>query len=368
MKLVVFGLTVSSSWGNGHATLWRGLSSSLARRGHRVIFFERNLPWYENSRDLTQLPGGGELIIYEKWEDVIEKARRHLRDCDAAMVTSYCPDGIRASTLVLDDCRSLRIFYDLDAPVTLSRIVLGEDVAYVGQDGYSGFDLVLSYTGGKVFDELIRVLGARRVQALYGSVDPAVHSPAAPVEYYRAALSYMGTYSADRDEALNALFIEPARQLFRERFVIGGSKYHDGFPWLPNIYYVGHLAPAQHSEFYCSGRLTLNVTRQPMAEMGFCPSGRLFEASACGVPVLSDYWDGLDAFYTPGSEILIGREPADALNALSLSDAELASIGRNARQRTLDCHTSDHRATELEDIIASSDSRDAREAVTSCGE
>jgi spore maturation protein CgeB len=211
-------------------------------------------------------------------------------------------------------------------------------------------------------------MGAERVAALYGSVDPAVHSPAAPVESYRSALSYMGTYSADRNEALNALFIEPARQLSGARFIIGGSKYDDGFPWLPNIFYLGHLAPARHSEFYCSGRLTVNVTRQPMAEMGFCPSGRLFEAAACGVPVLSDYWDGLETFYTPGKEILIGREPGDALNALSLSDAELVSIGRNARQRTLDCHTSDHRARELEDIIASSDSRDAREAVTSCGE
>jgi spore maturation protein CgeB len=367
LKLVVFGLTVSSSWGNGHATLWRGLCSSMARRGHTVVFFERNLPWYESSRDLTALPGNGELVLYEKWEDITDKAKRHLRDCDAAMVTSYCPDGVDASTLVLESCPSLRIFYDLDAPVTLSRIALGEDVAYVGPERYRGFDLVLSYTGGKALGELMRVMGARRVATLYGSVDPAVHYPVAPVEQYRAALSYMGTYSPDRDEALNALFIEPARQLPDQRFLIGGSKYDGGFPWLSNIFYVGHLTPAQHSAFYSSGRLTLNVTRRPMAEMGFCPSGRLFEAAACGVPVLSDYWEGLDAFYTPGAEILIGREPAHSLDALSLSDAELATVARNARQRTLDCHTSDHRVRELEDIASMDLRGEAREAVTSCG-
>jgi spore maturation protein CgeB len=215
----------------------------------------------------------------------------------------------------------------------------------------------------------MRVLGAERVATLYGSVDPAIHRPATPVEAYRSALSYMGTYSADRDEALNALFIEPARRLQEARFVIGGSKYDGSFPWLPNMFYIGHLEPARHSEFYCSGRMTVNVTRRPMAEMGYCPSGRLFEAAACGTPVLSDYWDGLDDFYQPGSEILIAARPEEALDALSLSDAELARIARNARARTLDCHTSDHRARELEDILSSNYARgEARQAATSCGE
>lgn len=365
MKLVIFGLTVSSSWGNGHATLWRGLCSALARRGHHIVFLERDVPYYASARDLTALPGG-ELILYESWQEVAREAQRHLLDCDAAIVTSYCPDGIAASRLVLDDCAGLRIFYDLDTPITLSRISRGEDVAYAGPDGYRGFDLVLSYTGGKALEQLADVLGAARVATLYGSVDPAIHRPTAPSEQYRAFLSYMGTYSPDRDGALRALFIEPARKLPERRFVIGGSKYDGGFPWLPNIFYLGHLTPAQHAEFYCSARMTLNVTRQPMAEMGFCPSGRLFEAAACGVPVLSDYWEGLEIFYAPGSEILIGSEPNHAFEALSLSDEELSRIGRRARERTLDCHTSDHRAREFEEILAAQ-AHDSAGVVTACG-
>ncbi|HWE48308.1 MAG TPA: glycosyltransferase [Bryobacteraceae bacterium] len=365
MKLVIFGLTLSSSWGNGHATLWRGLCAALARRGHRVIFFERDVPYYASTRDMTELPGG-ELILYGDWDNNVHRAQEHLRDCDAAMVTSYCPDGIAASRLVLDNCPGLRIFYDLDTPITLSRLARGEQVAYVGENGYRGFDLVLSYTGGKSLEDLTSVLGAARVETLYGSVDPAVHRLAPACEQYRAFLSYMGTYSPDRDAALNALFIEPAKQFEDRRFLIGGSLYNGGFPWRPNIFYVGHLHPALHAEFYCSSRITLNVTREPMAQTGYCPSGRLFEAAACGTPVLSDYWEGLEEFYAPGSEILIGRESGDAVEALQRSDEELARIGRSARERTLDCHTSDHRARRLEEIL--SHASHCTEVTTACGE
>jgi spore maturation protein CgeB len=347
MKLVIFGLSVSSSWGNGHATLWRGLCAAFARRGHRVVFFERDVPYYASHRDLYELPGG-ELILYEDWTGVLPLARRHLSDADVGLVTSYCPDGVPAADLVLDSPVPIHAFYDLDTAVTLDRLRSGQPVDYIGPRGLAEFDVVLSYCGGGALDGLRRELDVRRAVPLYGSVDPEVHRPAAPDERYRAALGYLGTYAPDRDEILRTLFVEPARLRPQERFVIGGSMYDGSFPWQSNIYFVRHVPPAEHPAFYCSARLTLNVTRRAMAETGFCPSGRLFEAAACGAPILTDSWPGLEQFFEPGREILTASTTAEAMDALERSPEELRRIARLARERTLAEHSADARAAELE--------------------
>jgi len=352
MKLVVFGLTVSSSWGNGHATLWRGLIRALARHGHRVVFFEKDVPYYASTRDVFEIPNG-DLILYETWSSIRHRAMAELADADAAMVTSYCPDGIAATDLVLDTSRIVRTFYDLDTPVTLSKLRASESLTYIGRRGLREFDLVLSYTGGGALEKLQSELGARRVAPLYGHADPDVHHPVAPTEHYVSDLSYLGTYAADRQIALQRLFIDPAGHRPERRFLIGGAQYPDTFPWQPNIHFVRHLPPSEHPAFFSSSRLTLNVTRQAMAKMGWCPSGRLFEASACGVPILSDNWEGLDSFFDPGREVLIAETTEDAVAALDLSDAELNSISRFGRERTLAEHTSEHRARQLEALLAS---------------
>ncbi|UEM25370.1 glycosyltransferase (plasmid) [Skermanella mucosa] len=347
MKIVVFGLSISSTWGNGHATLWRGLCRALARRGHRVVFFEHDVPYYAGNRDLFEIPGG-ELVLYRDWADAIPAAERHLADADAGMVTSYCPHGIEATELVLGSPAACKAFYDLDTPVTLERLGAGETTTYIGPRGLGDFDLVLSYTGGPALDALRDLLGARRVAPLYGSVDPEVHRPVEPASHYRADLSYLGTYAEDRQAALEALLVEPARRMPDRRFLIGGALYPEAFPWSDNIFFVRHLPAAEHPAFYSSSRLTLNVTRQAMARMGFCPSGRLFEAAACGVPILSDMWDGLDHFFEPGSEILIASDTPGAVEAIGRSDADLRRIADRARERTLAEHTADRRAAELE--------------------
>ncbi|PWU07210.1 MAG: glycosyltransferase [Terriglobia bacterium] len=352
MKLVIFGLAVSSSWGNGHATLWRGLCSALGRRGWQVAFFERDVPYYAASRDLTELPGGGDLILYRDWNEVLPLARRHTGEADVAMITSFCPDGIAAAYLMLDSAARLRVFYDLDTPVTLAKIAAGQPVAYIGPRGLRDFDLVLSYTGGRTLEELRRVLGARRVAPLYGSVDPEMHKPAPVDDRYRAILGHLGTYSADRAEPLRALFAEPARRLPSEKFLLAGSMYDVTFPWQPNIFLISHLIPADHPAFYCSCKLTLNVTRGVMARVGMCPSGRLFEAAACGAPVLSDWWEGLDQFFEPGTEILIARNTEDVLDALGRGSRELARIAGAARERALAQHTASVRAAEMEQLLA----------------
>jgi spore maturation protein CgeB len=351
MRFVIFGLTVSSSWGNGHATLWRGLWRALAQRGHRIVFFERNVPYYAQHRDLLEL-AGGELVLYDRWDEVLPRARRELLDADAAIATSYCPDGIAASELMQEARRdAVKAFYDMDTPVTLENLREGRAVAYIGPRGLRDFDVVLSYTGGRSVEELRTRLGARRVATLYGHVDTEVHHPVPPAPAYRCALSYLGTYAADRQPALQALFIEPARRLPGQSFLIGGAQYPPDFPWTANIRFVRHMPPAEHPAFFCSSRLTLSVTRRAMAENGYCPSGRLFEAAACSTPVVSDWWTGLDDFLEPGREIVVARRAEDVVAALEMADEQLARIARDARERVLADHTSQRRAVELERIL-----------------
>jgi spore maturation protein CgeB len=252
---------------------------------------------------------------------------------------------------VADAARAARIFYDLDTPVTLSRLSRGESTGYIGPRGLSDFDLVLSFTGGKALEALRTRLGAQRTAALYGHVDPDTHSPVPPAERFAADLSYLGTFAQDRQAKLEELFIEPARRRAESRFVIAGAQYPQEFPWSPNIYFVRHLPPDQHATFFCSSRLTMNITRRDMVEMGWCPSGRLFEAAACGVPIVSDAWPGLSEFFTPGDDILVAQSREDTLAALDLGEDELRRIGKRGRERVLAEHTSERRAEELERLI-----------------
>jgi spore maturation protein CgeB len=353
MKVVIFGLTISSSWGNGHATLWRGLCAALAQRGHHVVFFEKDVYYYATNRDLWALPGGGQLVLYTALGDIREQARKHLDEADLALTTSYCPDALQAGELILDSRAGLKAFYDLDTPVTLDRLAQGDQVDYLPDEGLGAFDLVLSYTGGRALRELERTLGARRVAPLYGSVDPANHFPVPAVDEYRSELSYLGTYAADRQAALDEFFLKPAAALPVRRFLIGGSQYPSEFPWAPNIFFVRHMPPPLHPSFFCSSRATLNITRRAMAQSGFCPSGRLFEAAACGVPLLTDSWEGLDTFFTPGEELLTLQTAGDTLQALGHSDEELRRIAARARERTLSEHTAAQRVRELEALCAS---------------
>jgi spore maturation protein CgeB len=352
MKLVFFGLTISSSWGNGHATLLRGLFKALTARHHRIAFFERDVPYYAAHRDLIEMPGV-DLHLYNDWSEIAATARAVVAESDVAVVTSYCPDGIAATEIVVSSNISLSVFYDLDTPVTLEALQHGEQLAYIGPRKLADFDLVLSYTGGAALMALQYELGARRVVPLFGSVDPDVHHPAPARAAYASDLSYLGTYALDRQDVLDDLFIQVACQLPARRFVIGGSKYPIDFPWQPNIWYVQHVPPSAHAAFYCSSALTLNVTRGAMARMGYCPSGRLFEAAACGVAIVSDEWAGLDAFFQPNVEILVARDTTDVIEAMRLSRAETARIARAGRQRVLDSHTAAHRAAELETILDS---------------
>lgn len=349
MKLVVFGLSVTSAWGNGHATLWRGILRALASGGHTVVFFERDTPFYAEHRDLVQ-GDGYEIVVYASFDDIEPRAQREVRDADAAIVTSYQADARRAAEIVLE-ARGARIFYDLDTPVTLDRLDRGEDVPWLPATELGDFDLVLSFTGGSALDAVKERLGARRAEPLYGCVDAAVHRPAE--NELACDLSYLGTYAEDRQDGVERLFLDVAERLADARFVLGGPMYPTSMRRPPNVAFHPHVPPSAHASFYGSSRWTLNLTRGPMKKMGFCPSARLFEAAACGVPIVSDAWTGLDRFFEPEREIMIASSTDDVIRVLSLSKNEVNEIARRARARTLRDHTAERRALELVELVRS---------------
>lgn len=351
MTFVIFGLSVSSSWGNGHATIWRGLIRELTSMGHKITFFEKNVQYYSSNRDLTIIEGM-ELILYENWVEVETTARIRLKNADVAIVTSYCPDAVEAYRLMSDNFSKLKIFYDMDTPVTLECIEKNSWPSYIPEDGLRGFDCVLSYTGGFVTDKLKSVLGADTVFTLYGCADPNAHYPSDTSQMYNGDISYLGTFAVDRQDKLVELFVEPARMVPEKRFILGGSLYPEDFPWTENIHFYQHIAPPDHSSFYCSSKFTLNITRGAMAENGYCPSGRLFEAAICGVAVISDWWEGLDKFFVPDEEILIAEKSQQVVQILEMNNNRRKKIAHQARKRCLSEHTAKHRAKELINIIS----------------
>jgi spore maturation protein CgeB len=352
LQFCIFGLTVSSAWANGHATPWRGLLKALHQAGHQATFFERDTEYYAAHRDLAE-PDFCNLVLYDNWSSIAVQARAAVRTADVAIVTSYCPDGLAACRLVLDTPGALKVFYDLDTPVTLAAlgehgVALPGGARYLSADLIPEFDLYLSFTGGPVLDELRTRWGARRTAPLYGSVDPDLHAPVAgpPVEF-RCDMGYLATYAPDRQTSLERLLLQPARELSQDRFLVVGSLYPREIHWPTNVHLRWHLDPQEHAAFYSGNRITLSISRQAMLNWGYTPSGRLFEAASCGTPVLTDRFPGVEDFFSPGLEILVADGPSDVTAALNLPDSELRRIGAAARQRTLEQHTGANRAREF---------------------
>ena len=345
MKITIFGLTLSSSWGNGHATPYRALIRALHRLGHRIHFFEKDVPYYSSRRDFDACDYC-ELTLYSEWADIRNRALSAAADSDVVITASFLPEGRRINDEILDLDRPLHVFYDLDTPVTLAKLRHG-DVEYLDARQLAEFDLVLSFTGGKVLTELENHYRAPMVRTLYGCVDPDEYYRVAPALDFQCDLSYMGTYSADRQAKLDELLLEPSRRHPEKTFLLAGSLYPWDWEWPANVRRMEHVAPAEHSRFYSSSRITLNITRGEMAANGWCPSGRFFEAAACGTPLITDEWEGLDSFFDLRNEIRVVSNAADVEDALNAPEAELQSMAARARQRTLDDHTGTVRASQL---------------------
>ncbi len=310
-----------------------------------MLFLERDVPWYASSRD-EPAPPGCRTELYGSLEELRERFEADVREADLVVVGSYVLDGIDVAAWALSEASGATAFYDIDTPVTVAALERGA-CEYLSPPLVSRFDLYLSFTGGPLLRRLEQRLGARQAVAFHCLVDPERYFPE-PAEQ-RYALGYLGTYGADRQPALERLLVEPARRLPLERFAVAGPQYPQELEWPENVERMEHLPPASHRAFYAAQRSTLNVTRADMVRAGFSPSVRLFEAAACGVPVISDRWPGIETFFTPGREILLAASAADVLGILRETDAEeRALIGERARRRVLAEHTSDHRAEELE--------------------
>jgi spore maturation protein CgeB len=345
LSIVILGLSITSSWGNGHATTYRALMRELVRRGHRVSFLERDLPWYAANRDLPK-PPFGRTHLYGSLAQLKRRFTTMIRAADLVIVGSFVPEGVEVGEWVTRQAGGLTAFYDIDTPVTLAKLET-DDSDYLSRALVPRYDLYLSFTGGPVLERLERQFGAPMARPLYCSVDASLYAPEA--RRIRWDLAYMGTYSADRQPTLEQLLCVPARLWPGGRFAVVGPQYPRGMNWPANLRRITHLPPDRHRAFYNGQRFTLNVTRAAMLRTGWSPSVRLFEAAACGTPIISDRWAGLEAFFTPGREILIGRSAEDVMAFLrELPEAERRAIGERARRRVLCEHTAAHRAAELE--------------------
>jgi spore maturation protein CgeB len=345
LKIVFLGLSITSSWGNGHATTYRALVRALAARGHDILFLERNTPWYAAARDLPS-PPYCRTIIYNNFGE-LKKHVAAIRTADLVIVGSYVPKGIAVSRWVLDNALGITVFYDIDTPVTLA--MLEQDSApYLTADLIPRYNLYLSFTGGPTLERIERHFGSPMARAFYCAVDPEDYRPI-PHSRRRWQLGYMGTYSWDRQEMLDRLLLEPARCRPEAHMVVAGSQYPTSILWPPNVTRIEHVAPGAHRHFYGKQAFTLNLTRGNMIRAGYSPSVRLFEAAACACPIITDWWEGLDTFFKVGEEVLIADSPAQVIEyVFDIPAQERRKIGQRAMARVLSEHTSAHRAAQLE--------------------
>lgn len=363
LNIVFIGLSLSSSWGNGHATTFRALMRGLDKLGHRLTFLERDVSWYAGNRDLAE-PDFCTLHYYDTVGELEGQYSDLIQEADAVIVGSFVPDGVA----VIEAVSALRTghlcFYDIDTPVTLAKL-RAHDHEYLADYQIPLFDIYFSFTGGPTLNRLQSEFGARRAEPLYCSVDETryVRTHARPVW----DLGYLGTYSPDRQPTLERLLIEVARQMPERRFVIAGPQYPSGIDFPRNIDRIEHLPPIEHPTFYSRQRYTLNVTRRDMIEAGWSPSVRLFEAGACGCPVISDRWNGLGDFFPLGEAIQVADSTEDVCRILA-NDQDSATIAGNAKKIVRASHTGIARARELVSCLMSITSGTKKRAVQFSGE
>jgi spore maturation protein CgeB len=350
LDIVILGLSVTSSWGNGHATTYRSLIRGLAARGHRVLFLERDTPWYAGNRDEPH-PPGARTELYESFDDLTAGFEREIADADVVIVGSFVPEGTRVGEWVTAIAKGTAAFYDIDTPVTLAKLAEGCR-EYLTPQLIARYGLYLSFTGGPVLRHIERRYGAPIARPLYCSADPNQYRPQSQSQPWRWDLGYLGTYSDDRQPMLDRLLLEPARQWNRGSFTVAGPLYPKEIQWPANVDREIHLSPREHPSFYGSQRFTLNVTREAMKQAGYSPSVRLFEAGACGAPILSDWWEGLDSIFEIGTEVLISADTEETLRILrEYPEARRLALGEAGRRRILAEHTPEQRAVQLEGYL-----------------
>lgn len=350
LDIVILGLSLSSSWGNGHATTFRALLRGVQAAGHKVVFLERDVPWYATRRDMPE-PDFCDLILYSSVEELVARHDQRLAAADAVVIGSYVPEGVEVIDAVSDLAPKRLCFYDIDTPVTLAKLERCEE-EYLARRQVPLFDLYFSFSGGRMLDRLRGEFGARRALPLYCAVDLDIHRNTGTGTTWD--LGYLGTYSPDRQPTLERLLLKPARQLPDMRFVVAGSSYPTDVRWPANVQHIDHLPPSEHAEFYSRQRFTLNVTRADMIAAGWSPSVRLFEAAACRTPLISDWWEGIDSFFPSGQAVIIARGSDDVVAALTkLDERQCRAIADEAYRRVANVHSAKARARTFVEAVES---------------
>jgi spore maturation protein CgeB len=345
LKIVILGLSITSSRGNDHGAIYRGLIRELAARGHDVLFLERAAEQSAPNGDVPS-PTCGRMEFYGDVKDLKQRFGSEIRGVDFVMVGSCVQEGIAIGEWVTRVAKGATAFYDIDAPATMANLIRGE-VDYISSTLIPRYEIYLSFTGGSLLRYIEKHYGSPMARPLYASVDATLYFP--EQRDMKWDLGYMGNYSDDRQRTLDRLLLEPARRWGEGHFVVAGPQYPRSVHWPHNVRRLTHLAPEKHRSFYNSQRFTLNITRANLTASGFSPSAHIFEAAACGTPIISDFWQGIDTFFKSEEEILISHSPDETLIYLEeISELDRRRIGYRARERVLAKHTSRHRAAELE--------------------
>ncbi|AVR46614.1 glycosyltransferase [Christiangramia fulva] len=348
MKYIVIGLSITSSWGNDHATTFRALLKELTALGNEVLFLEKDVPWYAGHRDMPN-PDFCRLRLYETNEELKTRYANEVAKADAVIVGSFVPQGVEIGNWVIETARGVTAFYDLDTPVTLEKL-RNENYEYINEELIKKYQLYLSFSGGRVLDYLEEHYDSPNAKALYCSVDTNLYFPEDHEKKWQ--MGYLGTYSDDRQASVEELLNETAKQKKDMKFIVAGPQYPEDIQWAENVERIDHLPPSEHRRFYNSQRYTLNITQQDMIRAGYSPTARLFEAAACGVPIISDFWNGIDSIFEINKEILIAGSSSDAIECFdSIDEEERKLIGQRARQKVLKYHTSRARAQQLESYV-----------------
>jgi len=344
--IVVIGLSISSSWGNGHASAYRGLLSELVKSGYNVLFLERENAVFAAHKDLHKHIGF-KTEFYSSLKELKKKYSTAVECAQAVIVGSSVMEGAAVGEWVCNNAKGITAFYDIDTPLTMKNLD-AKCYEYLSAHLIPRFDLYLSFAGGVSLDLLETAYGSPMARPLYCSVDFSKYYPEER-ETRLYDLGYMGTYSVCRQEPLETLMLETAKNWPEGRFAVAGTSYPGGIKWPANTKKIDHLSALHHRDFYCSLRFTLNITKAENAEAGYAPSVRLFEAAACGVPIISDYWEGLSNIFIFGEEILLSSSPRNTHKYLTeIPEQKRREIGERARQKVLNEHSPAHRVRELE--------------------
>lgn len=350
LKIVFIARLDATSQGTG-ASACCHLAAALTDRGHRLLILE----FKQKSNRKPEPPAFGQTVFYESLRELKDRFTAAIRSADFVMVGSNVPDGAAIGDWVTHVAQGTTAFYDLNTPITLSKLDRGES-QHLTRSLIQRYHLYLSLTGGPLLELLNKYYGVRMVRPLYGSVDTSLFYPERCK--LKWDLAYTGNFNDDRLPGLDELLLEPARHWAAGRFVVAGDGHPVNSDWPGNVKRLAMAGPGKERAFYNSQRFALNVTGADMIDAGFSPGLRIFEAAACGTPIISDYWEDLETFFAPDEEILFARSAEEVLEYLrGIREDERLRIGESARRRILSEHSAEQRAIELENYAMEALSR-----------